>query len=227
MIPVQQLTLTSRTIEKKERRARREAELGKRQRALPDKRFGVIYADPPWRFEPFSRITGMDRAADNHYPTSTLEEIKALPVASIAAPDCVLWLWATVPMMPQAFEVMSAWGFTYKSQFVWAKNRMGTGYWNRNKHELLLIGTCGHIPAPAMGTQAASLIEAPVGRHSEKPAVFYEMIERYFPSLPKIELHARGAVARPGWDVWGLEASIDRQELRADAVLQKQVLAHP
>jgi hypothetical protein len=69
----------SRAIEKRERRARQEAELGERQRALPDKRYGVILADPPWRFEPFSRITGMDRAADNHYPTSALEEIKAPP----------------------------------------------------------------------------------------------------------------------------------------------------
>jgi N6-adenosine-specific RNA methylase IME4 len=87
----------------------------------------------------------MDRAADNHYPTSPLEEIKALSVLSLAAPDCVLFLWATVPMLPQALEVMTAWGFTYKSNFAWAKNRMGTGYWNRNKHELLLIGTCGSI----------------------------------------------------------------------------------
>jgi N6-adenosine-specific RNA methylase IME4 len=217
------VTLTSRTIEKKERRARREAELGKRQRALPDKRFGVIYADPPWRFEPYSRITGMDRAADNHYPTSPLEEINALDVASLAAPDCVLFLWATAPMLPQALEVMTAWGFTYKSHIIWAKNHMGLGYWARNKHELLLIGTRGDIPGPAPGTQTVSLVEAPVGRHSEKPAVFYEMIERYFPTLPKIELHARGAVARLGWDVWGLEAPIDWQELHADPLLQKQV----
>ena len=209
------MTLVSRTIEKRERRAKREAELGERQRALPDKRYGVILADPPWRFEPYSRITGMDRAADNHYPTSALEEIKALAVASIAAPDCVLFLWATVPMLPQAHEVMAAWGFAYKSNFAWAKNRMGTGFWNRNKHELLLIGTRGHIPAPAMGTQAASLIEAPVRSHSEKPAVFYEIIERYFPTLPKIELHARSAVARPGWDAWGLEAPIARHERQA------------
>jgi N6-adenosine-specific RNA methylase IME4 len=202
----------SRAVEKRERRAQREAELGQRQRALPGKRYGVILADPPWRFEPYSRTTGMDRAADNHYPTSALEEIKALVVASIAAPDCALFLWATVPMLPQALEVMAAWGFTYKSNFAWAKNRMGTGFWNRNKHELLLIGTPGHVPAPAMGTQAPSLIEAPVGRHSEKPAVFYEIIERHFPTLPKIELHARGAVARPGWDVWGLEAPNDRHE---------------
>ena len=91
----------------------------------------------------------MDRAADNHYPTSELEEIKALPVASIAAPDCVLWLWATAPMMPQAVEVMTAWDFTYKSQIIWAKDRMGLGYWVRNKHELLLIGTRGDIPGPS------------------------------------------------------------------------------
>ena len=209
------MTLVSRTIEKRERRAKREAELGERQRALPEKRYGVILADPPWRFEPYSRTTGMDRAAENHYTTSALEEIKALAVASIAAADCVLFLWATVPMLPQAHEVMAAWGFAYKSNFAWAKNRMGTGFWNRNKHELLLIGTRGHVPAPAMGTQAASLIEAPVGRHSEKPAVFYEIIERYFPNLPKIELHARSAVARPGWDVWGLEAPIARHECQA------------
>jgi N6-adenosine-specific RNA methylase IME4 len=179
------MTVVSRIIEKRERRARREAELGERQRALPNKRYGVILADPPWRFEPYSRISGMDRAADNHYPTSALEEIKALAVASIAAPDCVLFLWATVPMLPQALEAMAAWGFAYKSSFAWAKNRMGTGYWNRNKHELLLVGTRGHVPAPAMGTQVASLIEAPVKRHSEKPAVFYEIIERYFPTLPQ------------------------------------------
>ena len=78
--------------EKRARRARLEAELGARQRALPDKRYGVVYADPPWRFEPYSRVTGMDRAADNHYPTSPLAEIKALDVEFIAAADCVLFL---------------------------------------------------------------------------------------------------------------------------------------
>jgi N6-adenosine-specific RNA methylase IME4 len=156
----------------------------------------------------------MDRAADNHYPTSALEEIKALAVAKIAAPDCVLFLWATVPMLPQALEVMATWGFTYKSNITWAKDKIGTGYWSRNKHEHLLIGTRGDVPAPAMGTQAASLIEAPVGRHSEKPAIFHEIIEGYFPTLPKIELHARGAVARAGWDMWGLEAPLDQHEPR-------------
>ena len=157
--------------DKKVRRARLEAELGARQRALPDKRYGVILADPPWRFEPYSRVTGMDRAAESHYPTSPLAEIKALDVESIAAADCVLFLWATAPMLPQAIEVMKAWGFAYKTCAVWSKDRIGTGYWFRNKHEILLVGTRGHVPAPAMGTQWPSQILASVGRHSEKPSV--------------------------------------------------------
>ena len=134
-----------RTAEKRARRTRLELELGARQRALPDKRYGVIYADPPWRFQPYSRVTGMDRAAENHYPTSPLADIKTLDVRSIVAADCVLFLWATVPMLPQALEVMKAWGFEYKSHAIWAKHRVGTGYWFRNQHELCWsehAGTC-------------------------------------------------------------------------------------
>ena len=124
----------------------------------------------------------------------------------IAAAECVLFLWATVPMLLQALEVMKAWGFEYKSHAIWAKDRVGTGYWFRNQHELLLVGTRGHVPARAMGTQWPTLIHSLVRRHSEKPEVFQEMIDRYFPSLAKVELHARGVAARPGWDVWGPEA---------------------
>jgi N6-adenosine-specific RNA methylase IME4 len=195
------------TAEKKSRRRAREIELGTKQMALPEARFGVIYADPEWQFEPYSDETGMDRAADNHYPTSGLAAIKGRDVGSLAADDCVLFLWATVPMLPQALEVMAAWGFEYKSNFNWHKDRVGTGYWNRNRHEHLLIGTRGRIPAPAMGDQFDSSIEAPVGEHSAKPECFYEMIEAYFPTLPKIELNAR--VARLGWVRWGYEAPVD------------------
>jgi N6-adenosine-specific RNA methylase IME4 len=199
-----EVSAAERAQEKKERRDEREAVLGAKIAALPERRYGVILADPEWRFETYSRETGMDRAADNHYPTSDLETIKSRPVSTIAADDCVLFLWATAPMLPQALDVMGAWGFRYASQFVWAKDRIGTGFWNRNKHELLLIGVRGSPPAPAMGTQADSLIGAPVGRHSEKPAIFYEIIEAYFPTLPKIELNARAS--RSGWDAWGFEA---------------------
>jgi N6-adenosine-specific RNA methylase IME4 len=120
----------------------------------------------------------------------------------IAAPDSVLFLWATVPMIRDAIEVMMAWGFAYKSQIAWVKDRVGTGYWTRNKHELLLIGTRGgNIPAP--NDPPYSVIEAPVGKHSEKPEVFYEVIERMFPNLPKIELYHRGLAERKDWDTWG------------------------
>jgi len=148
----------------------------------------------------------MDRAADNHYPTSPTGIIAGRPVASVAADDCVLFLWATVPMLPQALRVMAAWGFEYKTNFIWAKDRIGTGYWNRNKHEHLLVGVRGKPPAPAPGTQWESVLHAPVGRHSAKPELFLELIERYFPTLPKIELNRRG-LARPGWDAWGNEAT--------------------
>lgn len=189
---------------KKAARETRERILGGIQLALPKQKFGVILADPEWRFEVYSRETGMDRSADNHYPTSETDKICERPVADIAADDCVLFLWATVPMLPDAMRVMTAWGFTYKSHFIWNKDKIGTGYWNRNKHELLLVGTKGNIPAPAMGTQPQSVIDAPVRLHSEKPQVFYLMIENYFPTLPKIELNARRR--REGWEAWGLEA---------------------
>jgi len=190
--------------DKKLHRAKREADLASKIEALPDRKYGVIVADPEWQWEPYSRETGMDRAAENHYPTSALDEIAARPVEGIAADDCVLFLWATVPMLPQALTVMAAWGFAYKSNIVWVKNKIGMGYWSRNKHELLLIGIRGNIPAPTPGTQSESAIKAPVGKHSAKPEIFLEIIEGYFPTLPKIELNRRGP-ARSGWDAWGNE----------------------
>jgi N6-adenosine-specific RNA methylase IME4 len=188
----------------RERRAEREAELGAFQAALPQRRFGVIYADPAWRFVPYMREAS-NALAEDHYPTMSLDEIKALDVARIAADDSVLFLWATVPMLPQALAVMEAWSFAYKTGFVWAKDRTGTGYWNRNQHEHLLVGTRGNVPAPAPGTQWPSLIEAPVREHSRKPDQAYALIEAYFPNLLKVELFCRGP-ARPGWSAWGNEA---------------------
>jgi N6-adenosine-specific RNA methylase IME4 len=189
---------------KAEKRATREIELAAKQHALPGKRYGVILADPEWRFEPYSRETGMDRAADNHYPTSMTDMIAQRDVRSISADDCVLFLWATVPMLRDALRVMEAWGFEYKSHMAWDKIHIGTGYWFRNRHELLLVGTKGEIPAPAMGEQFSSVMAIARKEHSAKPEQFVELIEQYFPNLPKIELNAR--VARSGWDAWGYEA---------------------
>lgn len=197
-----------KTAAKKTKRIDREADLSKKIIALPDKKYGVILADPEWRFEPYSRETGMDRAPENHYPTSETSDIQSRDVASIAADDCVLFLWATAPMLPQAIDTLRAWGFDYKTHFIWNKKRngdgRGTGYWALGEHELCLVGTCGTPVAPAPGTQFRSSFSAPVGEHSEKPENVHEIIESYFPNLPKIELNARKQ--RDGWEVWGLES---------------------
>jgi N6-adenosine-specific RNA methylase IME4 len=223
MAMIDAIARKARTELKKAKREQRERELAAWIKALPEKRYGVILADPGWRFEPYSRETGMDRAADNHYATSTLEQIKAIDVGSIAAKHCVLYLWATVPMGKAAHAVMEAWGFSYKSQHAWDKEIPGPGHWNRNQHELLLIGargseycivdqhellligTRGKVPCPAMGTQWPSLVRERKRGHSVKPEWIFQMIETHFPNVPKIELFARRA--RPNWDCWGAEAS--------------------
>jgi len=191
--------------DKQERRAERERELAAKITALPDIKVGVIVADPEWQWEPWSHESGMDRAAANHYPTSITPVIASRDVPSIAADDCVLFLWATIPMLPHALVVMAAWGFDYVSHYAWGKDKFGTGFWSREKHELLLIGTRGKIPCPAQGTQWDSLVMAPRGEHSEKPECFLEMIEQYYPNVPKIELNRRG-LPRSGWHAWGNEA---------------------
>jgi N6-adenosine-specific RNA methylase IME4 len=193
-----------RNVQKKERRAERERELADATKRasgqLGRKVYGVIYADPPWRYDD-PLLGGLDRAVELHYPTMPLEDICALHVP--AADDCVLFLWVTIPTLPRAFKVMQAWGFTYKSAMAWIKDRAGCGYWVRGQCELLMVGTRGSIPAPAPGDQPPAVVDAPRGRHSEKPAVFAEMITRLFPNVPKLEMFAR--TARPGWEVWGNE----------------------
>ncbi|HEX4573047.1 MAG TPA: MT-A70 family methyltransferase [Dongiaceae bacterium] len=186
------------------RRQDRERELGEKTRAALQRlgelpRHPVLYVDLPWPWESWSRETGMDRAP--MYPTMPLESIRALAVP--AAADCVLFLWATVPLLDEAIQVMKTWGFTYKSQIIWDKERMGTGFWARIQHEVLLIGTRGDIPAPAPGTQPSSVIRAKPGAHSEKPDIFALIIEGMFPTLPKLEMFARKQ--RQGWTCWGNE----------------------
>jgi N6-adenosine-specific RNA methylase IME4 len=194
---------SERQKEKTTKRKQRVKDLNEKTRALPNKKYNVILADPEWDFKVWSE-KGKDRSAENHYNVSPTLVIQSRPVETIAADDAVLFLWATVPMLPQALDVMISWGFFYVSHFIWHKDKFGTGYWNRNRHELLLVGTRGHIPAPSMGTQYSSCIGATVGKHSQKPRVFYDMIDEYFPDLPKIELNCRGK-PRPGWDGWGSE----------------------
>lgn len=169
---------------------------------LPQGPFGVILADPPWSFETYSD-KGKGRSADRHYRCMDLFQIRTLPVHMITARNCVLYLWATVPHLENALNVLSTWGFGYKSNFVWTKERWGTGYWARNRHEHLLIGTRGSGVAPPRELAVDSVIQGQQREHSRKPDAVYEIIERYHPNVPKVELFARQH--REGWTSWGLE----------------------
>jgi N6-adenosine-specific RNA methylase IME4 len=194
---------------KKQRRAAREQELGERQLAAQEGKFGVIVEDFEWDHETWSEA-GRDRAAENHYPVAkdahTAAEIVERTKDRFACADehCVCFQWTTLQHLAIALDVMRLRGFTYKSSYAWGKDKIGLGYWSREKHEILLIGVKGNIDCPAPGTQRESLIMAPRGEHSAKPEVFLEMIEQYFPTLPKIELNRRGP-PRPGWKAWGNE----------------------
>jgi N6-adenosine-specific RNA methylase IME4 len=196
--------------EKKKKRDEKEAKLGAKIRALPDVKAGLILSDFEWHFKVRSEQTGMDRHAANHYVTAADAQTPEAIVErqrermSVAADDCIHLMWCPASFNAIALKVMELQGFAYVSQFVWIKPGIGTGFWVRDRHELLLIGVKGKVPCPAMGDQFDSAIEAPKGEHSEKPDFQYEIAEHYFPNLPKIELNARRP--REGWIQWGNEA---------------------
>jgi N6-adenosine-specific RNA methylase IME4 len=180
-----------------------------------DRRYAVLCADPPWHFEVYNEESGVERAAGNYYPTMSLDEICALPVLSLAAPDAILFMWTTAPHLQESFQVLAAWGFEYKTNAVWLKDKIGLGYFVRNQHELLLVATRGDMPSPSPANRPPSVISAPRREHSRKPDEAYALIEAMYPALPKLELFARQR--RPGWDVWGNETdkfTADKQTSR-------------
>jgi N6-adenosine-specific RNA methylase IME4 len=173
--------------------------------SLPAGKFAVLLADPPWQYD-FSP-TDAARAIENHYPTLTADEIACLedadgrPVADLAADDAVLYMWATNPKVAEALTVIEGWGFRYVTNLAWVKDRIGMGYWARQRHELLLVATRGEMAPPPEHLRPDSVIEAPRRAHSEKPDAVHEFIEAIWPDVPKVELFAREA--RDGWAVFG------------------------
>lgn len=170
--------------------------------------YGVIYADPPWSFATYSR-KGKGRSAEAYYDCMSLAEIKDFPAGRYAASDCVLFLWATNPMLPQALNVVEAWGFTYKTvAFTWAKRtptnqdwHLGLGYWTRQNTESCLLATRGHPGRKSRSVR--QLVVSPRREHSRKPDEVYSGIEALCEG-PYLELFAR--YSRPGWDAVGDEA---------------------
>jgi N6-adenosine-specific RNA methylase IME4 len=174
--------------------------------ALPRKRFRVILADPPWKFKTWSK-RGLGRSPDRHYRTMTLKQLKALPIGKVAKKNCVLFLWVPWPHLLQGLEVISAWGFSYRTvAFVWVKctggSRLawGCGYWSRANTEVCLLATRGK--PRRINADVHQVIIAPRREHSRKPAAVHERIERLVRG-PYLELFARERWR--GWTSWGNE----------------------
>lgn len=164
----------------------------------------ILVADPPWKFKTFS-AKGMGRSADQHYPTMTLDDIVSLdPVRKFdIGKDGLLLLWATSPMLPEGLDTMDKWGYKYKSSMVWDKMIAGTGYWMRNQHEFVLIGTRGRFASPTPALRRSSVITEKRTVHSRKPSLLQDWVEIAYPAVRKIEMFARRP--RDGWEVWGNE----------------------
>lgn len=183
---------------------------------LPRGHYGAILADPPWRFEVWSGETAVKSrysTAERHYKTLSQNEITALPVAALAAPDACLFLWITWPLLPQALALIDAWGFVYKTcAFAWLKAHaqqmdllrddiapsVGMGYWTRANSEVCLLATRGN-PKRRHADVRQGIIE-PRREHSRKPDCVPARIERLIAG-PYLELFAR--TTRRGWDFWG------------------------
>lgn len=173
------------------------------------KKYGILYADPPWRY----RQKTLSGAAESHYPTMSLDEICRLPVQSLTGPDCLLFMWATFPQLPDALRVIQDWGFRYKTvAFVWAKtNRKsngwfwGLGFWTRSNVEICFLATKGKPQRKSK--RVHQLIIEPVREHSRKPDIVREKIVELAGDLPRVELFAREKT--PGWDIWGNEVDCD------------------
>ena len=163
----------------------------------PDRKYRVIYADPPWSYSD-RQDTGILGGAVKHYDTMPLEDICALPVP--AADDAVLFLWVTSPMLEDSFRVINAWGFKYKSSFVWDKVAHNMGHYNSVRHEFLLIATRGSC-TPDVQKLFDSVVSIERTEHSRKPGQFRDMIDTLYPIGDRLELFAREAA--DGWDVWG------------------------
>jgi len=173
---------------------------------LPNDKYRVIYADPPWSYNDKQSVKGDygsgTGAAEAHYPSMSIGELCAMDIPSITHDDAVLFLWATSPLLPESLAVMKAWGFTYKASFIWDKVKHNMGHYNSVRHEFLLIGTKGSCtPDHVQLFDSVQSIERTA--HSVKPEAFREIIDTLYIHGQKIELFARREV--PGWEVYGNE----------------------
>jgi len=186
------------------RQVKRE-KLNKNIKELPKDKFTVIYADPPWAYndKQGGSISEKYGSAEKHYPSMTLSELEALQISEITADNCVLWLWATSPLLEDALQLSKAWGFKYKAQFIWDKIKHNMGHYNSVRHELLLICTKGSC-VPQISKLFDSVQSIERAEHSRKPDEFRHIIDTIYPEGNRVELFARRQAK--GWETWGNES---------------------
>jgi N6-adenosine-specific RNA methylase IME4 len=184
-------------------RQRQARELSEGNEDFPDgdKKYRVLYADPPWDYNT-PRSSGDLR---DHYPAMSNEALCNLPVMGIAEDNAVLFLWATSPKLMESRDIIESWGFTYKAAFIWDKVKHNFGHYNSVRHELLLICTRGSCTPDVKELHDSVVTIERTKIHSEKPEYFRQLIDKLYPSGRRIELFARG-MAPGDWAVWGNEA---------------------
>jgi len=166
--------------------------------------FDVIYADPPWRYD----FDVESRATEKHYPTLTVNEIcklrdkKKRRIQDVFDTNAILYLWATAPKLNEALVVLQYWGFVYKTNMIWVKDKIGLGWYCRNQHEILLIAEKGDMPLPENGLRPPSVLNYPRNTHSTKPKEYYDLIEKMYPHRKYLEVFGLDN-HRPNWTVFG------------------------
>jgi len=190
---------------------------------MENKKFNIIYADPPWTFKTYSEKGKEKKSAELHYDCMKIEDIYNLPIQNISAEDCVLFLWVTNPMLEQGLQTIKEWGFTYKTvAFNWfKKNKIadswfwGLGYWTRQNTEMCLLATKGHPQRINKGIHQVIDFEqfdtepifTKLREHSRKPDEVRNRIVELCGDVPRIELFSRNQY--DGWSVWGNEVESD------------------
>jgi N6-adenosine-specific RNA methylase IME4 len=173
---------------------------------MPQGKYDVIYADPPWRYD----FDVDSRATENHYPTLTksaickLKDKNKIHIQDKFDDNAILYLWTTAPKLNECFDVLIAWGFKYKTNIIWVKDKIGLGWYCRNQHEILIIAEKGEMPLPEANVRPPSILNFPRTTHSTKPPELYKLIETWYPSRRYLEIFGVKNNSRPNyWGVFG------------------------
>ncbi len=188
---------------------------------LPNKKYQIIYADPPWEYssDPNSK-RGIWGLAHQQYQTVNLDDLKKLPIQQIADDNCILFMWATFPNLQQALDLIKAWGFEFKTvAFVWEKfdktnnttKKYGLGWYTRSNCEIVMLGRKGKFERQSAAVQ--QIVKSTISNHSQKPNEVRDRILKLCGDLPRIELFARTKVH--GWDVWGNDEKLKNTPLES------------